>query len=291
MTLIPFLLVLLSAVMHAGWNMLVREQRIGDAFLRISIVIAVIGLPPALAAEFFGTPIFAAIWPYALLGGIFLAIYYLGLTRAYGTGDFTLVYPAARGLPVLFVAVADFARGHPPTAFGWLGLILVAAGCLLLPHETWRAIRWADYRTSTTVWILVAAVATAGYSIVDSSAARLMPPGLATALQYNVIESSLALVAFWIILLAAREPISPGGRRASWRGPALAAFFLFGGYTWVLWAFQLSANASYVLAVRQISIVMGVVAGAYFFREPAARLRITAAFIVTAGVVSVALAR
>ena len=57
-----------------------------------------------------------------------MAIYYLGLSRGYMSGDFTVVYPLARATPVLVIAALDVARGQAPTLFGWLGLLLIVIG-------------------------------------------------------------------------------------------------------------------------------------------------------------------
>ena len=40
------------------------------------------------------------VWMNFTFGGICLAFYYLGLTQGYQSGDFSVVYPLARSLPV-----------------------------------------------------------------------------------------------------------------------------------------------------------------------------------------------
>ncbi|MCB8945767.1 MAG: hypothetical protein H6658_18620 [Ardenticatenaceae bacterium] len=49
-----------------------------------------------------------ATWPYLLVTGCFQAMYYLGLLQGYKSGDFTVVYPVARALPVLILAFVDW---------------------------------------------------------------------------------------------------------------------------------------------------------------------------------------
>src|SRR5574337_1305593 len=120
-------------IRHAGWNLLVRHQRANDLFLRISFVIAVVGLTPALVFEFVGAPVILRVGGLALVGGACLAVYYFGLGRGYRGGDFTVVYPLVRAIPVLLVALTDLMRGNPPSPLGWLGLVLVALGCFIIP--------------------------------------------------------------------------------------------------------------------------------------------------------------
>ena len=290
MPLLAVGIVLFSGLIHASWNLLVRHQRATDMFLQISIVITGIGLAPALLAEFIAPPVLPLVWTNVLLGGTFLGIYYFGLTRGYRAGHFTVVYPLARALPVLLVAFADIARGHAPTPMGWLGIGLVSTGSFLIPLESLREWHITRYWNRTTIWILVAAFSTASYSIVDSSAAQVLPTGLTTALRYNIFESSFALVAYTAILLVLAQPIRQIRGQTNWRLAFVATLFVFGGYTLVLWAFQLSPHASYIIGLRQISIVVGVAAGALFFHEPAARLRIASAAIITTGVLAISLA-
>ena len=65
---------------------------------------------------------------------------------------------------------------------------------------------------------------------------------------------------------------------------------MFGAYWLVLYAYQLSAYASYVLALRQVSIVIGTAAGAFLFHEPARGLRVGAALAILGGAACIALA-
>ncbi len=291
MTLLAVGSVLLSALIHAGWNMLVRHQRTTDLFLSISILTTALGLAPALLLEIISQPVLPLVWVNVILSGALLGCYYYSLTRGYQSGNFTVVYPLARAIPVLLLALSDLVRGNAPTLIGWLGIAFVSMGSALLPLESLRELKIARYWNRTSVWILLAAFATAGYSIVDSAAAQIMPTGLEMALRYNVLESFTAFVAYAIILLAFRQNLRGNINRSNWRIAVLATLFVFGGYSLVLLAFQVSSHASYVIGLRQISIVIGVIAGALLFHEPAARLRVGAAVIITLGVIFISLAR
>ena len=283
-------LVLISAVMHAGWNLLVRRKRATDVFLRISLVITVFGLLPALALEFLSTPILPIIWTIVPAAAVCQAIYYLGLSRAYRSGEFTVVYPLARALPVLLVALTDLLRGHPPAPLGWLGLVLVFAGCILIPLESLRGFSLARYWNRTSLWIIVAALGTVGYTTFDSIAGQAMQAGPDAAIRYGIFEFSLAFVAFSLIMKSLRQPIQHEEGLKGWRTPLIAGVFLFTSYALILWSLQLTPHASYVVALRQLSIVIGVVVGAVAFRETAPGLRISAAAITVAGVVVTSLA-
>src|SRR5207237_10376375 len=123
----PFVvgLVLLSAVMHASWNLVARRYRANDFFLRILVVTAILGLPPAIFLEFTAQPVFPLVWTIVSVSAVFQGIYFWGVSGGYRSGDFTVVYPLSRALPVLFIAFVDMVRGHVRSACGCTGFLLV----------------------------------------------------------------------------------------------------------------------------------------------------------------------
>ncbi len=283
-------IVIFSTFMHAGWNLIARDQRASDILVRALFAVSVIGLVPALALEFAGVPVLGVAWGFLLVGGVFQGLYFVGLSLGYRTGDFTLVYPLARGLPAVILAFTDWARGHPPAPLGWLGIACVAAGALVLPLHSLRQLNLARYWNRALFWSLLTAFATVGYSLADSAAAAVMPPGPVQALRYGMYEMFLSWAYYRVLLSTLRLPASQG-QPTSWPRVFLVGLLLFGAYGLVLWAYQLSPHTSYVVALRQFSIVIGVAAGSLLFREPAPRLRIAAAVMITLGGVCIALAR
>lgn len=290
MTPFSLILVLVSAGMHAGWNLLVRDRRDINMFMSITIVATVLLLPIMLAAEGFMLPVLTVVPWNIFFGGIFLAIYYFGMTRSYRGGDFTVAYPLARALPVLIVACAEVALGDAPTPLGWLGILLIAAGSVVVPLQSLRELRIDRYWNMTTVWILLAASGIAGYTVVDSAGLKQLPHGLDYAMRYAILEAVVGGVIYFAILLLVRERVVLPAALPDWKLPLVATFFIFTSYSLILWAFQTDDRASYVIGLRQLSIVIGVVAGAYLFHERGARLRIPAAMVITLGVVLLALA-
>jgi drug/metabolite transporter (DMT)-like permease len=260
-----FLLVLISSFIHAGWTLIVRAQRTSYTILRINLVVAVVGLGPALAAEFWGAPFPPAVWGYLLLTAIFQAGYYLGLSMGYQSGYFSTVYPIARALPIMILAVSDVVRGNAPSALAWLGMALVSGGCLVIPLESLRSFNLDYYRNRTMIWIFIAALGTTGYTLIDKAAAELMEPGPLAAARYGVLEFSFSVPVYWLILKGLGQPTgSPDGWRG-WTWPALGAAGVFGSYWLILWSYPLLPQASYIVALRQFSIVIGVVVAVFMF--------------------------
>lgn len=276
--------------MHAGWNLLLGSQRTSYTLLRINLVIIAVGLGPALAAQFLGTRFPTQIWGYLVIAGIFQAFYYLGLAQGYQSGHFTVVYPVARALPILLVAIVDVGRGYAPSPIAWLGMILVSVGCIVIPLQSLGSFKLAYYWNTTMIWIIITALGTVGYTSVDNAAAELIASGAAMAARYGIFEFTFAALFYWLILKGLGQPTGESKGWRGWKAPALGAIGLFGAYWLVLWSYQISLQASYVVALRQFSIVIGVAIGAFLFREPAPRLRISAALTIAVGIACITLA-
>ena len=278
-------LILASTVMHAGWNLMTRHGRNEVAFiqrmLRVSLLVcagpALVGLavPGLLSRTAMVT---------VLGSGLCCGAYYLGLARAYASGDFTTVYPAARALPVLIVGLGDVLRGRLPTGMGWLGMALVAIGCLLVPLESLRDVRLNRYLNRSSLWVLLTALGTVGYSMLDKIGLESLPPGPGRAAIYCSVFVAMSSLAFTAMTARCRTapdtPVDPG-----WLRPGLASVLNFAAYWLILWVYQMVERASYVVAFRQFSIVIGVVLAFVMFREPGRLVRTTGALVITGGLV------
>ncbi|HLZ80495.1 MAG TPA: hypothetical protein VKP04_02605, partial [Ktedonobacteraceae bacterium] len=87
-------LLLLAAVLHAIWNLLVKNARQKQVFTWWALVVGALCFAPLLIL----TRAFPLqVWPLVISSALVEAAYYISLTRAYEHGDFSLVYPMARG--------------------------------------------------------------------------------------------------------------------------------------------------------------------------------------------------
>lgn len=289
MSLFTINLVLLSAVVHAGWNLIIRSHNLSTRMIRVPLLLTAIGAGPLFWLEWSIGSLPGSVWMLLLAAGTFQSTYYWGLAMGYQSGDFTVVYPLVRALPVFFIAIFDLARGHVPSTLAWLGLCCVTVGCLLIPHTSVRALRWQSYRSFTLVWVVIAALSTVGYTAVDKVAAEWMVAGPVNAARYFVLELAFCLIPFALLLRFTGQPLGIRPLKSGWFWPLLAGLGTFFSYWLILWAYQSATHASYVVAMRQLSIVLGAIAGAVLFQEPARGLRIPAAGLITAGIILIAL--
>ena len=319
--------VLFSTFLHAWWNVLAKGAGgpRPTGFLNAGLVLATPGVLVVAITEVAGVPILGHVWAPLLGAGLCQGVYFVGLSYGYQNGDLSVVYPITRALPVLLLGVADSLIQRTPSAIGWAGLALVAAGCVVVSRppsrpsarhpsspsqhgelpRTSRRRQLAGWAQPQVLWAAVAALGTVGYTVFDKRAAEVMAAstggGLPQALRYGLAEIVLSTAVLAGMLLVsgglrrADEPAeSPGlgrARRArTWSRSVVIGLLIFGAYGLVLWAYQLAERASYIVALRQFSIVLAVIAGAVMLREAAPGRRITAALIITAGVGVVALA-
>jgi drug/metabolite transporter (DMT)-like permease len=280
-------LVLAAALFHAGWNALTKRARDQLAFLWSSTALATVFLAP-LGFSFLpdgGVPAAAA--PYLAATSLVHALYYLTLGKAYATGDLSVVYPIARGLGVALVPVGAFlALGERLSLLGAAGIALVVLGIVRLtaspagPPAAGRRRRPG----AGTGWAALTGLTIASYSLVDKAGvARLHP------LPYLALMG----VAMTFLLAApvlARRAVLAREWRSNWRTILIASTMNLTSYLLVLFAFTL-AKAGYVVASREISIVLSVLIGRVWLGERGLGRRLAGASIVVAGVICVALAR
>ena len=136
-SLTALVLLVVAAALHTGWNLLVKRAGEKQIFTWWAMVVGTACFAPLLA---FSAPLPAAIWPYVLTSALVETIYYLALLRAYTIGDFSLVYPLARGAAPAFLALwAALFLGERPHAGGIAGLALLLIGLLLVGGAARRA--------------------------------------------------------------------------------------------------------------------------------------------------------
>jgi len=277
-----------AAAIHAAWNALAKRGRDQFVFLWCAVSVASVVLLPIGLLTAGGARVPSAAIPF-LVGTILIhAVYFYALGRSYGAGDFSLVYPIARGLGAALVPILALVLFHEALSpLGTIGVALVVTGIVVLQlrPELWRALERRPERLGAgTGWALVTGVSIALYSVVDKGGVRVMHPvpyialmgaGMSVLLLPAVLRRRAALRREWAV---------------NWRPILVASTLNLTSYLLVLFAFRMS-KVGYVVAAREISIVLSVLIGSLWFGEGRLGLRLVAAAIVLSGVACVAMAR
>lgn len=301
MPLTAILLVLVSCVMHAGWNLACKTKTPSAAFFVLSTASSITLMTPLyvwFAPRLGQVP--PPVWGLLIATGFFQALYYTSLGNAYRLNDISLAYPIIRALPVLLVPLTCglLGFGENLSVLSLAGMVIIAAGCMVLPLTSLRTARLRDYLGLPMLFVLLAALATTAYSITDSQALAMLSGGgertfgpIQAALFYIAFEN-LAILGFLLLhlLFSRRETLNFRAiRRDSLRYPLLSGPASTSAYLLVLVAMQFASDVSYVVAFRQISILIGVMLGVMVLKEDFTRLKLTATTLIFAGLVLTAL--
>lgn len=277
-------LVLVSAVMHATWNLFAKRASGGATFTWLFDALAVgLYLPLAVAVVVVERPRLGALAFVFIAGsGILQVSYFLLLQWGYRLGDLSLVYPIARGTgPLLASAAAVVVFAERPTPLAVCGILLVCVGVLVLSWVP-RATAHGDARRAVIVALLTG-VLIASYTLWDKYAVGTLrvPPLL-------YYWASIFVQALLLTPLAAR---GAGRVRADWRlhrREALGVAILSPlSYILVLTALTFSP-VSYIAPAREVGTLLGTAMGIRFLTEPAGRRRLVAAAAIVLGVIALA---
>lgn len=278
MTLSIVIAVLFSALLHATWNSLahaVSDRLVGFALIGVAdavgggVMVAIAGPPPAGA------------WPFIVASATLHVVYNLLLLASYQLGEFSQMYPLARGTsPWVVALVSVVVLGRELPLLELVGVLAVSAGLIALVFIGGRPGR-KDLPAITAA--VLTGLAIASYTVVD---------GL------GVMQAPLFAYTGWMFLLQG-PPIMVLAAMRRGRGlpaavRASAVPGLVGGaisivaYTIVLWA-QTSGALAPIAALRETSIVFGALIGAVFLGERLGAKRAIAAGVVLAGVALISL--
>ncbi len=280
-------LVLAAAVLHVGWNALAKRGRHQVCFLWSAQSVAVALFGPVAAWVLVVDGLRAAALPFVVATILLHAVYFYALGRSYGAGAFSLVYPVARGLGVALVPVLALALfDERLSPLGVTGVALVVLGIVVLQVAIGGSGRVAAqlHAAGPALWWPVLTGATiAGYSLVDKAGVARMHP-----------VPYLALMGLGVTGLLLPAVLRSGALRLEWRtnwwSILIASTMTLTSYLLVLFALRLS-KVGYVVAAREVSIVLSAIVGSLWFREGALTPRLAGAAVVLAGMVCVALAR
>jgi drug/metabolite transporter (DMT)-like permease len=214
------------------------------------------------------------------------ALYFWALGRSYRYGDFSRVYPMARGLGVALVPlIALPVFGERLSWLGSLGIGLVVLGIVWLSRHPAAARASAGTGIGAgTLWAVVTGLTIASYSLVDKAGVARLHPMPYIALMGLGLSAVLSPV-----VLADRQALAHEWRQR-WRTILVASAMNLTSYLLVLFAFRLS-KVGYVVASRELSILFSAFIGSLWLGEGRLAPRLAGASVVLAGVICVAFAR
>ena len=267
-----FAIVLLAALLHALWNAVVKVSDDRTATLGlISFGHVVLGCVLAL---FVAAPALAS-WPYIVASTLIHFAYYFMLNRSYRLGDLSVVYPIARGIAPLLVALGAVVAAEEYLPFWvWVGIAAISTGILLLSSQSLRK----NPSPAMILTALATGASIAAYSLVDGLGVRQSQSPLGYIAWLFILE---ILVTGFILHRRGRKMLHLS--RAAWIAGIGGGLISAVAYGLVIYAKALAPLGA-VSALRETSVLFAALIGVIVLGERPWRLRLFAALIVATGV-------
>jgi drug/metabolite transporter (DMT)-like permease len=283
MSTLAFTLIVISAVMHALWNLLVKRSRHKTVFIWWMFVSSggLFTLTLPFLAERFHWPDSRTLL-LVTVGAACFVLYHLLNGRAYRGGDLSVAYPLSQTAMIYVPVWGMLLLGERLSLPGLGGIALVIGGTYAVQLQRLSLadlIRPFLNLGSPSVQAALAAgfIYSIG-SVAEKTGVRNYSPLYFT---YFLVLIMFALMSV-NLLRAKYRPLIKAELRENWglilaSGPVMMASFL---------TFRYGLNmspVSYAVPVRQVSIVMGVMIGIFFLNEACGRIRLAAALLILAG--------
>ncbi len=279
------LLTLASAVMHATWNYwLKRSEDRANVIFGAGYVTVALGLPLYLA---WGTPraLLGPVGLYVAASAVIHYAYRALLAATYDRAELSQSYPVVRSAPILVALGAVFFLGERVPALGWAGILTTVGGIYVLYHKELASLgrggslRGLGYAAATMLSITC-------YSLVDKIGVSL---GTLHPAEFFYCYDALLSLLYTATLRGAKvRALRRVYRRELGRTVGIALLEPL-SYILILTAFT-TAPVSYVVSVRQVSVVVAAALGVVLLRERAGGSRLAGAALVVAGVALLKLA-
>jgi drug/metabolite transporter (DMT)-like permease len=278
-----FILIVISAVMHALWNLLVKRSRHKTVFIWWMFIASggLFSLIILLLPEPFRRPD-ANTLQMVSLGAACFVLYHLFNGRAYRGGDLSVVYPLSQTSMIYVPVWGIVLLGERLSIAGTCGILLVIFGTYSMQLQRLSFAELArPFRNMKSPSVRDALAAGFIYSIgsiAEKTGVRNYSPLYFT---YLLVLIMLFLMSFNMFRPKYRALIG-AELREHWglilcSGPIMMTSFLTFRYGLNL------SPVSYAVPVRQVSIVIGVLIGILFLKESFGRIRFVSAIFIMAG--------
>ncbi len=292
-------IVLVSALIHAVWSVSIKGSRAPLAFNLIqAIPIAVLFVPLAASVEL--RALSASFWWLLAATGVAHGLYLYWLSLALERADLSIAYPIVRSTPAFLPLLAVPLLGESITLGGGVGIATVVAGMWVVQlrggSRAEASTRAHDLRALTRGGMLYAYLTlatTVAYGLTDKALMSELATGPWTS---PVPRAVFCFFALWLagavlfVPLALRKlerGVLVSVLRHEWRRATTASLISVAGYGLILKALE-TAPTSYVVAVRQSSVLFVMAMSVVLLRERPGWLRALGAGATVLGVVLIA---
>ncbi len=262
------LMMLTSGAAHAVVNAVLKSGR--DKMSSRALIdgfSALLILPLA-----FLLPLPSHAWVWLAASGVIHLVYLVSLIRAFESADMMVTYPLMRGMAPMLASLVAVGLFHEAlTAAVAAGVVCVSVGVMVAALG-----RHLDRRVLT--WSLITGASIALYTVADAQGVRAAPSAPSYIVWIFLIDGGIisVLFALW------RGPSFILSARTEWRAGLAAGVGSIVSYGLALWALRLGATPR-LAALREVSVLFGVLIAIVFLKERATPARLTSAGLIGAG--------
>lgn len=282
-------LVLLSALCHSAWNLLLKRSGNQEVFAWALLVSGSVLLAPLSGILFWLYPVSASGYWLALASAATHVVYFAMLGRAYSQGDLSLVYPIARGIgPMLVPVLAVLTLGESVSLPAAIGIILIIIGIFIV--SWWGRFRKILAQPSIFLrdggvrYAVLTGLAITTYTLIDKVGVGHVQPFL---YMYMINVGAAIGFAPFVAFKYGMTPVRREWQSNPW-SIVTASLLVFIAYGLVLTAFSLS-RVSYVGPAREVGIVFGVLLGVLVLKEQFGQGRLLGSTFIVLGLALIAL--
>ncbi|MBP5638158.1 MAG: hypothetical protein J6X55_01670 [Victivallales bacterium] len=279
MTLLPIILIIVSALLHSTWNLVLKRNKASLASYVLMYV------PDLLIWSHlqFWTPVDMLHLPPKFFIMVVCSVccdvtYGKTLMSAYKRMDMSIAYPMMRSLPIIFTMciTSAFNLGKPLSAIAVLGMLTAFVGCLLMPLNNFSEFMLSRYLNRNIFLVALVALGTTGYTIFDKLAQACMvensaqdiSPVMFSVTYYSTRVICQNIIGWTVGLLtpSCRADIVPTLKQHA-LSVVCAGMCSSLTYILVLVAMNYVSNVSFIQAFRQIGLPIGMFMAILFLHE------------------------
>lgn len=284
-------LVLLSAVVHAVRNLLTKKAVDKQVFVWWYELFALVLYFPFFVYFLYqeGIRVPFALYP-SLASGFVHFLYWFFLSKSYEEGDLSRVYPIMRSSPALVLVFSVLILREKVSPLGVLGISAVVAGLLTINMRKMTLSNLFPSLNSmaedeSTRYAFLTLLTVTAYSLIDKWGVDLAHPIIH---HYLFMFFGFSFFTPYILYSKERSRI-----RNEWKTSRNIIFvnslFVVLSYSLILISYTIE-KVSYVVGLRQLSVVFAVLLGGYVLGEEQKMVRLSAATLIFFGAFLISIA-
>jgi len=271
MNLLPWSLVLLSGIIHALWNLKVKQVENRALFLAIAYIAAGVFMLPFVAIfNDFSIPREASL-P-IIMSSITESLYVLSLAKAYSNYNLSFVYPIARGSGPIWATFSGvfFLKEHL-SLLGVLGITIMIAGIMFIGFKQ------ENKSYEALLLSLLIGFFIGSYSSLDRLAMEYTS-------QYNLLFWKFIIAGIVLLITQIKQEYLAKKILLNIGISSLAGLFILSAYFLVVMAMKYS-NLGYVTVGRESGIAFACLFGFLFLKENIDKLKLIGILVMFSGII------